>query len=36
VNEIDRAYSTNKREEECIYDIGEKARKNETTKKTKM
>jgi hypothetical protein len=30
-----RAYSTNGREEECIYDIGGKARRKETTKKTK-
>jgi hypothetical protein len=32
---MDRACSTNGGEEECIYDIGRKARKKETTMKTK-
>jgi hypothetical protein len=27
-----RAYSTNGREEECMYGIGERARRKETTK----
>jgi hypothetical protein len=31
-----RAYGTNGREEECIQDISGKARKKETTMKTKM
>jgi hypothetical protein len=30
-----RAYSTNEGEEECIYDIAGKARRKETTGKTK-
>jgi hypothetical protein len=30
-----RACSTNVEEEECIWDIGGKARRKETTKKTK-
>jgi hypothetical protein len=32
---MDRACSTNG-EEECIYDIGGKARRKETTRKTKV
>jgi hypothetical protein len=32
---MDRARSTNGGEEECIYDIGRKARRKETTRKTK-
>jgi hypothetical protein len=35
-NELGRAYSTDGGEEECIYDIGAKARRKETTRKTKM
>jgi hypothetical protein len=31
-----RAYSMNGEEEECIYDIGGKARRKENTRKTKM
>jgi hypothetical protein len=31
-----RAFSTNGGDYECIYDIGEKARREETTGKTKM
>jgi hypothetical protein len=31
-----RACSTNGVEEECIWDIGVKARKKETTRKSKM
>jgi hypothetical protein len=34
--EMDRACSTNGGKQECIWDIGGKARKNETTGKTKM
>ena len=30
-----RAYSTNEEDEECIYDIGRKARRKETTGMTK-
>jgi hypothetical protein len=30
-----RAYSKNGREEECIYDFGVKARRGETTRKTR-
>jgi hypothetical protein len=33
--EMGRTCSTNGREEECIYNIGGKARWKETTKKTK-
>jgi hypothetical protein len=36
VDEIGRACSTNGGEEECIYDIGGKSRKKETTGKTKI
>jgi hypothetical protein len=34
-DEMGRACSTNGEEEECIYDIGGKARRYETTRKTK-
>jgi hypothetical protein len=34
--EMGRAYNTNRGQEECIYDIGVKARRKETTGKTKM
>jgi hypothetical protein len=34
-NEMDRACSTNGGVEECIWDIGGKARREETTGKTK-
>jgi hypothetical protein len=34
-DEMGRECSTNRREEECIYDIGKKARRKETTRKTK-
>jgi hypothetical protein len=34
-DEMGRACSTNGGEEECIYDIGEKARRKETTRKIK-
>jgi hypothetical protein len=30
-----RGYSTNEGDEECIWDIGGKARRKETTRKTK-
>jgi hypothetical protein len=33
---MDKAYSTCGVEEECIYDIGGKAKKKEPTGKTKM
>jgi hypothetical protein len=33
---MDRACSTNGGKEECIYDDCEKARRKETTRKTKM
>jgi hypothetical protein len=36
LHEIGRAYSTNRGEEECIWDIGGKGRGKETTRKTKM
>jgi hypothetical protein len=32
---MNRTCSTNAREEECIYDIGGKARRKEITRKTK-
>jgi hypothetical protein len=32
---MDRACSTNGREQECIWDIGGKSRRKETTRKTK-
>jgi hypothetical protein len=32
---MDEASSTNGGKEECIWDIGEKARRKETTRKTK-
>jgi hypothetical protein len=35
-NEMGRACSTNGGEEECIEDIGGKARRKDTTRKTKM
>jgi hypothetical protein len=35
VDEMGRACSTNRSEEECIYDIGGKARRKKTTGKTK-
>jgi hypothetical protein len=31
---MDRAYSTNGGDEKCIYDIGGKVRRKETTRKT--
>jgi hypothetical protein len=34
-DERDRGCSTNGREEECIHDIGGKARRKETTEKTR-
>jgi hypothetical protein len=34
-DEMGRACSTNGRDEECIQDIGVKARRKETTRKTK-
>jgi hypothetical protein len=34
-DEMSRVCSTNGGEEECIYDIGGKARMNETTRKSK-
>jgi hypothetical protein len=34
-DEMGRAYSTNRGEEECTYDIGGKSRRKETTGKTK-
>jgi hypothetical protein len=34
-DDMDRACSTNGGEEECKYDIGGKARRKETTRKTK-
>jgi hypothetical protein len=36
MDEMGGACSMNGREEECIYDIGGKARRKETTGKTKM
>jgi hypothetical protein len=33
-DEMGRAYSMNEGEEECIYNIGGKARRKETTRKT--
>jgi hypothetical protein len=35
-NEMGRTWGTNGGEEECILDIGGKARRKETTGKTKM
>jgi hypothetical protein len=35
-DETGMACSTNEGEEECIYDIGGKARRKESTRKTKM
>jgi hypothetical protein len=34
-DEMGRACSTNKGEEKCIYDIGGKSRRKETSRKTK-
>jgi hypothetical protein len=36
VDSIGRAYSTNGVEKECMWDIGGKAGRKETTRKTKM